>query len=322
MLLSNGSRSGLVSPGLLLVYAGAALQMLGLAYDVRSHAGDSPSAAHEAVFTLSNPGHVLLGAGLAAVAIGTVLAILAARRVPGARSIRRLASALPAVALSALAIGVVAIVVQSGEVTLRGEETATAVSTHEHGGANVPWPAGREGALLNQQLAIARAATAKYADIEVARSEGFVPLTPDVPGLGMHMIYPARVDSVFDPKEPEILLYTWAGHGWKYLGIMYIGNKSAALTPAPEGFPGAADVWHYHRNTCELQQNLQMPMDDRMTAGQCVALGGSFQPQAGPWGVHVWSGTPNPNGIFAHDHPAAAGLGGLFVRGDVSDASR
>jgi hypothetical protein len=138
----------------------------------------------------------------------------------------------------------------------------------------------------------------------------------------MHMINPARVDGVFNIEEPEILLYTWAGLGWKYRGVMYKGARSADLVLPPAGFAGEADVWHFHRNTCELPQNLKMPMDDRLTASGCAALGGSYRAVAGPWGLHVWLGTANPNGTFAHDHPAALGLGGLFVRGDVSEPVR
>ena len=320
MLLSRNPRSGPLSLGLLSVYSGAALQMVGLAYDVRSHAGDSHAASHEAVFTLSNPGHVLLGLGLAAVVVGTVVTFTAVSRGSQATGLARgIWRTLPAVAFTVLAFAAFAFVLRSGQVTLGSQEPA-AVLAHAHTGTHPPWPAGREAALLNYQLTRARVATAKYVDINVAREDGFVPLTPDVPGLGMHMINPARVDNVFRPEEPEILLYTWVGHGWKYLGIMYVVGSATDLAP-PEGFAGQADVWHFHSDTCELG-GLKMPMDDRMTAGQCAALGGSFKPGRGPWGLHVWLGTPNPNGIFAHDHPAAAGLGGLFVRGDVADASR
>jgi hypothetical protein len=324
MLLQLPSRSARTSIGVPVVFAGAALQMLGLAYDVRSHAGDAHAAAHEAVFTVSNPGHVLLGVGMAAVVLGTVITLLAGRAGLGGWSLRRLAPALPAVALGMLAVAVAAFALRSGEVTLGAKEepAAAASTTHTHAPASAPWPDGAEGALLSRQLSRARSATAKYRNIEVARADGFVPLTPDVPGLGMHMIHPARIDGVFQLEEPEILLYTWAGQGWRFLGVMYAGNKSAALMPPPEGFAGDADVWHYHTNTCALVQNLKLPMDDRLTARQCVALGGSFQPEVGPWGLHVWLGTANPDGMFAHDHPAAMGLGGLFVRGDVEDRAR
>src|SRR4029077_15772950 len=51
------------------------------------------------------------------------------------------------------------------------------------------------------QLEAAKEATRKYKDVNVAVADGFVQVTPDVPGEGFHYLNPTRVDCTFDPAH-------------------------------------------------------------------------------------------------------------------------
>src|SRR5260370_31675685 len=57
---------------LILGMAGVAALLLGLSLDAYRHARDATLAHREGIFTLSNPGHVLLGVGIALVVVGLV----------------------------------------------------------------------------------------------------------------------------------------------------------------------------------------------------------------------------------------------------------
>jgi hypothetical protein len=66
-------------PGMLLGlgFVGAVLLLTGLAWDAVAHANDPSLAGRERIFTLSDPGHALLGLGIG---LGLVSVIGVARR--------------------------------------------------------------------------------------------------------------------------------------------------------------------------------------------------------------------------------------------------
>lgn len=60
---------------------------------------------------------------------------------------------------------------------------------------------------LNQELAQARAATAKYHDVANAIADGYVEFGDNESGEGVHYANFSLVDGVFDINHPDLLLY-------------------------------------------------------------------------------------------------------------------
>lgn len=121
----------------------------------------------------------------------------------------------------------------------------------------------------------ARAATAKYADINVATDEGFFDASGFVPNMGHHYVLPPRMDGTFELEKPEIILYAPDTNGeMEFVAVEYAVPIEDLDNPGlpPEGFTGDQDEW-------EINSNLSQ------------------------WQLHVWLVKENPNGIFAPTNP-------------------
>jgi len=115
-----------------------------------------------------------------------------------------------------------------------------------------------------------RNATAKYANIKVAESEGFIDVSGFVPNMGHHYLLPSRVDNTFELEKPEIILYTPNEIGeMEFVGVEYVIPIADLNNPGspPEGFKGSLDEW-------EINTKLSQ------------------------WQLHVWIVKENPAGIF------------------------
>jgi outer membrane murein-binding lipoprotein Lpp len=120
------------------------------------------------------------------------------------------------------------------------------------------------------ELQQARAATAKYRNIENAIKDGYADIEVDVEHMGHHFMKTAIVDPVFDIREPEILVYNKDEKGNQELvAVEYAVPLSL---PRPEGFTGTNDVWK----------------DDS---------GFPF------WLLHAWVWSYNPDGVFNWTNP-------------------
>jgi hypothetical protein len=121
----EGRAQKLLSLSPWVVSAGVVTLLAGLAWDAVLHGLDPDLAAREGIFTLTNPGHVLFGGGIALIVAGALM-FFAGRALTTPRP---LAFALPAVALATLATASFALAAATG--TLGGPEHA-----HEDGAAH------------------------------------------------------------------------------------------------------------------------------------------------------------------------------------------
>lgn len=115
------------------------------------------------------------------------------------------------------------------------------------------------------ELQQARAATAKYRNIDNAIKDGYADIAVDVEHMGHHYMNTSLVDGTFDIRHPEILVYNRDANGKQVLVAV---EYAVPLTdPMPEGFTGSQDVWN----------------------------GTSGFPL---WLLHAWVWAYNPDGVF------------------------
>ncbi|MBV9181810.1 MAG: hypothetical protein JO356_10900 [Acidobacteria bacterium] len=154
------------------------------------------------------------------------------------------------------------------------------------------------------QLERARQATAKYQDVRVAEAEGYRPLGPDIPGMGLHFVQTLEVKQ-FNVEKPPILLYNKDAAvpgGYSLVAVSYLWNAAEGPDgqPLDPPFPKSLARWHRHENVC-LLSGLANPHG--LSENQCREQGGHFVAQA-PWMVHAWIWKDNPAGVFTPENPA------------------
>jgi hypothetical protein len=120
------------------------------------------------------------------------------------------------------------------------------------------------------ELQQARAATARYRNIENAIKDGYADIAVDVEHMGHHFMKTTIVDSVFDIRQPEILVYNKDENGNQQL--VAVEYAVPLDYPMPEGFTGWDDVWN----------------------------GTSGFPF---WLLHAWVWAYNPDGVFNPTNP-------------------
>ena len=110
------------------------------------------------------------------------------------------------------------------------------------------------GSSVNRQLAAARAATAKYHDVNRAIADGYVELGPNpTEGNVIEFVNFGLIDCTLDVLQPEALRYVPSGHGLRLIAVEYAIPMACAPEPPEDFLPGAGEweaeagvpVWMY-----------------------------------------------------------------------------
>jgi len=288
-----------LSAGLL----GVAALLGGLALDACLHARD-PSLAHrEGLFTLGNPGHVLLGIGIGLVVLGVVGA--AYTTLPYGLWVRR-----------GILTGALAMIVVSGDIAGWAASVERSGSTagqpaHAHSSvAPTRQPTAAELEAATRLIVETRAAAGRYADLRAAIAVGYVPMEPPDFQI-VHYVNPGyMVDAdVLDPNHVQSLIYYNGKQGRQLIGAMFIMPRRGMDGPQ---IGGPLTVWHQHSNIC-FDDTTAMAVafvhsdvfdGNNGKSGSCPR--GSTN-KTTPLMLHVWL-IDNPDGPFAADmEPAVLG---------------
>ena len=122
------------------------------------------------------------------------------------------------------------------------------------------------------ELLQARAASARYQNIENAFRDEYADINVVMQNMGYHYMKSKIVDGKFDPSHPEILVYNKRRNGKFELVAVEYAIPLDKLVNAPNGFSGNADVWDHNTGF-------------------------------GLWLLHAWVWQFNPDGVFHPTNP-------------------
>ena len=122
------------------------------------------------------------------------------------------------------------------------------------------------------ELLQARAASAKYRDFDRAIHDGYEDIHVVMQNMGFHYMKSKFVDSVFDVRHPELLVYNKDRYGRFQLVAVEYAVPLDASANAPEGFTGDNDAWDHND-------------------------------EFGLWLLHAWVWRFNPAGVFNPTNP-------------------
>jgi hypothetical protein len=295
---------------LALGLAGLGALLTGLIWDAGLHAGDPELAHREGLFTRSNPGHLLLFAGIVTAAVGLAGAAwvrlgLAAdpRWSRRARCLLVLGMAyVTTLSLASLNRAAIAESAAHGHgadhVHASGLEAAGAgpahAPDHDQAGADAPAtgcrPTASQLRAAGELVADTRRGLARFADLPDALAVGYAPQLREPEAL-KHYFNPAYVTDgrVLDPARPEGLLYAFSARGPVLVAAVYLMNRAGEPGRA---VGGCLTRWHVHDDLCSSDPARGMITGMRTPAGRCPP---GQVPWAAPPMLHTWViDTPGP----------------------------
>lgn len=184
---------------------------------------------------------------------------------------------------------------------------ATGDDTGGHGGhlGPIPWVAMTDAAQcarLHQELQTARDVALSMPTAADAKAQGYVQVTPYVPGIAAHWMKYTYVDDHFEIDKPEMVLYDGNGLDAHVVGLSYYILQRGDNEPT-QGFTGESDHFHRHIGLC--MKGAMVIGDSTTTEEQCAALGGRKANNRNGWMNHTWvvSGCESPWGMFSGANP-------------------
>ncbi|MFN8557509.1 MAG: hypothetical protein U0531_09245 [Dehalococcoidia bacterium] len=305
------------------VVLGIVAQLLSLTLARLGRGGDAVTAAHEGALSLRDPLHVAFALGVALAALGAAALVVAPLAAPGESAPPApVTVAVGAATVLALALSAFLVAARSGVGADRHEDRLEDHLQEEadtarrlplaaqtapvarfgaggpEGSGSVGWDQLREA---DAMLTLARSATEKYRDVQVARADGYVQLSQVLPGVGAHFVHPDLATSgAFDLFRPSTLLYDRTAQGdFELVGVSWSIPRNPGDRTPPAYF-GPLARWHYHESLCFVTRNGALSAGGDTAAG-CRAAGGVFVPESG-WVLQAWLFRPSPEGVFAYQN--------------------
>ena len=289
---------------------GVAALLVGQAWDFYLHAADPTLAHREGIFTVSNPGHVLLGIGLVLTVVGVLGAAYSA--IPIGDWWRRgflLAFFALIVASGGTAGWAASIELSATQRFLAANHQQAVAASHQqapatgagHGGTTPLAVTAVQLEAAARLYAQTKAAVDRYRDLRAAIAAGYTPMEPTDLEI-VHYVNRAylTVEDILQPQHVQSLIYYNTPKGPVLIGAMYIMPSWG--TPGP-GIGGALTPWHHHDGLCVDKTGM-------VVAGAGSAFfdrsswSRSCPPGTTKWDtpdmLHVWL-IDNPNGPFDSD---------------------
>lgn len=180
--------------------------------------------------------------------------------------------------------------------------------------------------LLVGQLATLEETVRKFVDVNDACAAGYRPDRAQTPNMGSHFTNMGLViDGIFDPANPEILLFVaaddaappfgalgrckdgkWKGVEVEIAGAAFYMPFQAVGNDHFEGFSGPLDNWHVHYNLCRLGGQDVTVLPSVCSGDEDGPLNRPQGDASEGWMIHAWADREHDNqlGAFSMWNPS------------------